>query len=70
MYIVAAAIEKAGSADRDAIKSALENDIDGLELLCSENYVEDGATHSPKGLGMAVYEITNGVLEYKTYLEP
>lgn len=70
MYIIAAAIEKAGSADREAIKKALENDISGLEVLCSDNYIEDGATHSPVGLGMAVYEITNGVLEYKTYLEP
>ena len=26
MYIVAAAIEKAGSADREAVKTALEND--------------------------------------------
>lgn len=70
MYIIAAAIEKAGSADRDAIKAALENDISGLEVLCSDNYIEDATTHSPVGLGMAVYEITDGVLEYKTYLEP
>lgn len=70
MYIVAAAIEAAGSADREAIKTALENDITGLDLLCSDNYAQDGATHSPDGLGMAVYEITDGVLEYKTYLQP
>ena len=70
MYIVAAAIEKAGSADREAVKTALENDINGLDLLCSENYIENGTTHSPDGLGMAVYEITDGVLEYKTYMEP
>lgn len=70
MYIVAAAIEAAGSADRDAIKNALENNITGLDLLCSDNYVEDAATHSPSGLGMAVYEITDGVLEYKTFLQP
>ena len=70
MYIVAAAIEAAGSADREAIKTALENDITGLDLLCSDSYTQDGATHSPDGLGMAIYEITDGVLEYKTYLQP
>lgn len=70
MYIVAAAIEAAGSADREAIKTALENDITGLDLLCSDSYAQNGATHSPDGLGMAVYEITDGVLEYKTYLQP
>lgn len=70
MYILKAAIEAAGSAEPSAIKEALETSINGLDLLCSDNYVQDGATHSPKGLGMAVYEITDGVLEYKTYLNP
>lgn len=70
MYILAEAIEQAGSADREAIKEALETSIDGLDLLCTDNYVQDGKTHSPDGLGMAVYEITDGVMEYKTYLQP
>lgn len=70
IYIIAAAINAAGSEDRTAIKNALENDINGLSLLCSENYIQDGSNHSPKGLGMAVYEITDGVLEYKTYMQP
>lgn len=70
MYILAEAIEQAGSADREAIKEALETSINGLDLLCSDNYVQDGKTHSPDGLGMAVYEITDGVMEYKTYLQP
>lgn len=70
MYILKAAIEAAGSADRDAIKNALETSINGLDLLCTDSYSEDGETHSPAGLGMAVYEITEGVLEYKTYLQP
>lgn len=70
MYVLKAAIEAAGSADRDAIKNALETSISGLDVLCTDNYIQDGATHSPSGLGMAVYEITDGVLEYKTYLQP
>ncbi len=70
MYILKAAIEAAGSADPAAIKDALETSINGLDLLCTDSYSEDGATHSPAGLGMAVYEITDGVLEYKTYMNP
>lgn len=70
MYILKAAIEAAGSDDPAAIKDAMENSIQGLDLLCTDSYTEDGATHSPSGLGMAVYEITDGVLEYKTYLNP
>lgn len=70
MYVLKAAIEAAGSADRDAIKEAMETDINGLDVLCTNNYTQDGKTHSPKNLGMAVYEITDGVLEYKTYLQP
>lgn len=70
MYILKAAIEAAGSTDRDAIKNALETSINNLDVLCTNSYTEDGATHSPKDLGMAVYEITDGVLEYKTYLQP
>ena len=70
MYILKTAFEAAGSADRDAIKAAMENSIQNLDLLCTDSYTEDGATHSPKDLGMAVYEITDGVLEYKTYLQP
>lgn len=70
MYVLKAAIEAAGSADRDAIKNAMETSISGLDVLCTDNYIQDGATHSPSGLGMAVYEITDGVLEYKTYLQP
>ena len=70
MYILKAAIEAAGTDDPAAIKNALETSINGLDLLCTDSYTEDGATHSPSGLGMAVYEITDGVLEYKTYLNP
>ena len=70
MYILKAAIEAAGSADPAAIKEALETSINGLDLLCTDSYTQDGATHSPAGLGMAVYEITDGVMEYKTYMNP
>lgn len=70
MYILKKAIEAAGSTDRDAIKTALETSIQGLDLLCTDSYTQDGATHSPDGLGMAVYEITDGVMEYKTYTKP
>ncbi len=69
-YVLAEAIKNAGAPyDHDAIKTALEN-ISGLSVLCSDNYVEDAATHSPKGLGMAIYEITDGVKEYKGFLFP
>ncbi|MDO5544350.1 MAG: ABC transporter substrate-binding protein [Eubacteriales bacterium] len=70
MYILKAAIEAAGSDDRNAIKNAMEASISNLDLLCTDSYTEDGTTHSPKDLGMAVYEITDGVLEYKDYLQP
>ncbi len=70
VQIIAAAIKTAGSADRDAIKNAMENSINGLSLLCTDNYIQSGKTHSPEGLGMAVYEITKGTLEYKGYLKP
>lgn len=69
-YVLAEAIKNAGAPyDHDAIKTALEN-ISGLSVLCSDNYIEDAATHSPKGLGMAIYEITDGVMEYKGFLFP
>ena len=69
-YVLAEAIKNAGAPyDHDAIKTALEN-ISGLSVLCSDNYVEDAATHSPLGLGMAIYEITDGVKEYKGFLFP
>lgn len=67
MSVVAKAIEAAGSADREAINKALQNDIVDVQLLCNDHYTQDGKTHSPDGLGLAIYEITNGVLEYKTY---
>ncbi len=67
MMIIAEAIKAAGSADRDAINNALQNDIVDLPMLCTDHYTQDGTTHSPKGLGLAIYEITDGVLEYKTY---
>lgn len=70
MYILAAAIEAAGSDDPEAIKVALETSISGLDLLCTDNYIQNGETHAPDGLGMAVYEITDGVLEYKSFLQP
>lgn len=70
LYIIAAAIEAAGSTDREAIKNAMETSINGLNLLCSENYIQNGKTHSPEGLGMAIYEITDGILEYKGFFQP
>jgi len=70
VYIIAAAINAAGSADSEAIKTALETNINGISLLCSDSYVQNGETHSPDGLGMAVYEITDGTLEYKGYFNP
>lgn len=70
MYILKAAIEAAGSADPEAIRDALENKIQNLKTLVSDNYTMDPKTHAPKDLGMVICKITNGKLETIGYYEP
>ena len=70
MYILKAAIEKAGSDDPEAIKNALENEISGLDLLVSDNYSQDPKTHSPLELGMVMCKIENGKLSNMGYFLP
>ena len=70
MYILKAAIEKAGSDDPEAIRDALENDISGLQLLVSDDYAQDPATHSPLNLGMVMCKIEKGELSNVGYFLP
>lgn len=70
MYILKAAIEKAGSDDPEAIRNALENDISGLDLLVSDNYSQDPKTHSPLNLGMVMCKIEKGELSNMGYFLP
>ena len=70
MYILKAAIEKAGSDDPEAIRNALENDLSGLDLLVSDNYSQDPKTHSPLNLGMVMCKIEKGELSNMGYFLP
>ena len=67
VYIIKAAIEAANSADPEAIRNAIENDIVDLPLLVSDAYTQDPTTHAPKDLGMVICEIDNGVLLNKGF---
>lgn len=69
MYVLKAAIEAAGSAEPDAIREALENKIQDLKLIVSDNYTMDPATHAPKNLGMVICTITNGELKTEGWYE-
>lgn len=70
MYVLKAAIEKAGSDDPEAIRNALENDIQDIKLLVSDTYSQDPATHAPKDLGMVICKIENGTLINEGWFEP
>lgn len=59
VLITAAAIEKAGSDDREAIRDALET-ISGVDCLITDNFRMDPETHMPLGLEMTIYNIENG----------
>lgn len=69
MYILYNAIEAAGSDDREAIRSAMENDIQNIKLLISDSYSEDPATHAPLNQGMVINQIDKGVLSFVEFYE-
>lgn len=69
MYILKAAIEAAGSAEPEAIRDALENNIKELKLIVSDNYTMDPNTHAPDNLGMVICTITNGELKTEGWFE-
>lgn len=62
VYVIKAAIEKAGKADPQAIRDQLENGFteDGFDLLVTKNYKMDAATHKPLGMTMIIVEIRDG----------
>lgn len=60
VLIAAAAIEQAGSAERDAIRDALEN-ISGVDCLITDNFTMNPETHMPLGLEMCIYNIEDAV---------
>lgn len=69
ILVTKAAIEKAGSDDRAAIRDALEN-ISGVKCLITDNFSIDPKTHMPLGLGMCIYNIENGVYKNLGYYVP
>lgn len=69
VLISVAAIEKAGSADSEAIRDALET-ISGVECLITDNFTMDPETHMPKGLEMCIYNIENAVYKNMGWYVP
>jgi branched-chain amino acid transport system substrate-binding protein len=69
MYVLYNAIEAAGSDDREAIRNSMENDIKDIDLLVSDHYSEDPATHAPLNQGMVINTIDKGVLSRVTFYE-
>ncbi|MGQ9494355.1 MAG: ABC transporter substrate-binding protein [Anaerolineae bacterium] len=69
ILVTKAAIEKAGSDDRAAIRDALEN-ISGVKCLITDNFSIDPKTHMPLGLGMCIYNIENGQYKNLGYYVP
>jgi len=64
-----AAIRKAGSSDRKAIRDALET-ISGVKTLITDSFAMDPKTHMPLGLEMCIYNIENGVYTNKGWYVP
>ena len=69
ILVTAAAVEKAGSVDRKAIRDALEN-ISGVDTLITDNFRMDPATHMPLGLEMCIYSIENAVYKNTGWFVP
>jgi len=59
ILILVEAIKQAGSTDREAIRDALENKINDLQI-CTGVFSMNSKTHMPIGLTMVVYKIENG----------
>ena len=60
ILVAEAAIRKAGSTDRRAIRDALAT-ISGVKTLITDNFTMNPRTHMPLGLEMCMYNIENGV---------
>jgi len=69
ILVTKAALEKAGSADRKAVRDALEN-IAGVDTLITDNFRMDPKTHMPLGLEMTIYNIDNGVYKNMGWYVP
>ena len=68
VLVLAAAIEKAGSADPTAIRDALEQ-LDPVEGFTG-NITIDPETHNPVGKSAVIMTIKDGAFEYYTVVEP
>jgi len=68
VLVLAAAIEKAGSADPEKIRDALEN-LDPVEGFTG-NITIDPETHNPVGKSAVIMTIKNGEFEFHKVLEP
>ena len=68
VLVLAAAIEKAGSADPTAIRDALE-EIEPVEGFTG-NISIDPATHNPIGKSAVIMTIKDGAFEFYTVVEP
>lgn len=69
ILILVEAIKQAGSADREAIRDALENKINDLKI-CTGVFSMNPKTHMPIGLTMVVYKIENGVYKAQERFVP
>ena len=69
ILVTKAAIEKAGSDDRKAIRDALEN-ISGVDTLITDNFRMDPKTHMPLGLEMCIYNIENATYKNTGWFVP
>lgn len=58
------AINKAGSFDTEAIRTALEN-AQGVKLFSDDNFTVDKETHNPLNKTVSVLKITDG--QYTLY---
>jgi branched-chain amino acid transport system substrate-binding protein len=68
VLVLAAAIEKAGSTDPEAIRDALE-EIDPVEGFTGDISI-DPATHNPIGKSAVIMTIKDGAFEFYTIVEP
>jgi len=67
MMLLEYAINKAGSFDTEAIRTALEN-AQGVKLFSDDNFTVDKETHNPLNKTVSVLKITDGQYTlYKKY---
>lgn len=69
VLIAVAAIQKAGSLDRVAVRDALET-ISGVDTVITDNFSIDPKTHMPLGLEVCIYSIDNAVYKMEEWFVP